>query len=76
MVEATVVEAARGVASARLELAAEQQMRGQTEAARTSVLSLVRYGSFVGQLLECGSLGDNVAAPRRAEQYLGALRLA
>ena len=40
MVEATVVEAARGVASARLELAAEQQMRGQTEAARTSVLSL------------------------------------
>jgi hypothetical protein len=36
----------------------------------------VRYGSFVGQLLECGSLGDNVAAPRRAEQYLGAPRLA
>jgi len=35
----------------------------------------VRYGSFVGQLLECGSLGDNVAAPRRAEQYLGALCL-
>ena len=35
----------------------------------------MRYGSFVGQLLECGSLGDDVAAPRRAEQYLGALCL-
>ena len=49
MVEATVVEAARGVASARLELAAQQQMRGQTEAARTSVLSLVRSSQFEPQ---------------------------
>ena len=75
VVEATVIEAARGVAAARLELAAEQQMRSQAEAARTSVASLLEYGSFVGQLLEFGSLGDNVAAPRRAEQYLGALCL-
>lgn len=75
VVEATVIEAARGVAAARLELAAEQQMRSQAEAARASVASLLEYGSFVGQLLEFGSLGDNVAAPRRAEQYLGALCL-
>jgi len=75
VVEATVIEAARGVAAVRLELAAEQQMRSQAEAARASVASLLQYGSFVGQLLEFGSLGDNVAAPRRAEQYLGALCL-
>ena len=74
VVEATVIEAARSVASARLQLATEQQMR-QAEAARASVASLVQYGVFVGQLLEFGSLGDNVAAPRRAEQYLGALCL-
>lgn len=75
VVEATVVEAARGVAAAQLELAAEQQTRRQAEAARASLASLLQYGSFVGSLLEFGSLGDNAPAARRAEQYLGALCL-
>lgn len=75
IVEATVVQASRGVAAARLELAAQQYLGGTPKAGLDSVGKLLEFGQFVGALLDVAAIGDSLPPERLAEQYLGALSL-
>lgn len=73
---ASLVEVARGVAAAQLELAAQQQTAARPVEARASLDALLRYGAFVGDMLEQSGWDEPTpGAARLAQQYLGALSL-
>lgn len=75
IVEAATIEAARGVAAAELEAAALQHDAGDTGAAQQTVARLLRFGSFVSEMLEAAGLGGGVTGDAVAQRYLGALCL-
>ena len=73
---ASLVEVARGVAAAQLELAAQQQKAARPVEARKAVDALLRYGAFVGDMLEQSGWDEpSPGAARLAQQYLGAISL-
>ncbi|KAL1523218.1 hypothetical protein AB1Y20_018170 [Prymnesium parvum] len=73
---AALVEEARQIASQELRSAAELAASGQSDAAGEMVRNVVRYGDFVGRMLELSGWGGGAPAADLAEEYLGALSLA
>lgn len=72
---AALVEEARMMASQQLSAAAELFAEGKQSDAVELVRKLVKYGGFIGNMLELSGWDGDKRAGDLAEQYLGALSL-